>query len=582
MNVVHVTHEAVEKIGGIGAVIAGLVTADSYQESVGRTILLGPMFRTDKSGHERIGNNGKVIYSTVDDICPPEWAEKFRAIERTYDVGVVYGTREVQEPCGGQAREVEVLLIDVFHANQPRLNLFKAELWKKFSIPSDRFEHIWEYEEYIRLAEPGLDALRAIGCDGDDPVVLLSHEYMGMPTVLKAILDGSRNTRTVFYAHEVASVRGIVEDRPGHDLMFYNVMERAAKDGQCLEDLFPEVLDNFKHPLVKAARYCDHVFAVGDYVQAELLFLDRHFHRIDIDLVYNGIPATKIDLADRQVSRDRMRDYARNLLGFRPTWVFSHVCRPVMSKGLWRNLQCLHEMEPLLDERGESAVFFLLATMAGQRRSQDIRQMERVYGWPVAHENGYPDLCMGEEGLGEMFDGFNRTHQSVRAVFVNQWDWNRHVCGQRMPEDMSFADIRHGTDVEFGLSIYEPFGISQLEPLCFGAICVLSNVCGCAGYARAEADSAIGETIVEADFIAGGSGMSLPNLLAMGPDVRDQIEGKEVRRLAREIFDRLPRTEAVLKRQLQAGYELGAKMGWEHVVSQYFLPSLGRATSRRD
>ncbi len=30
MIAVHVTHEAVEKMGGIGAVIAGLVTTDSY------------------------------------------------------------------------------------------------------------------------------------------------------------------------------------------------------------------------------------------------------------------------------------------------------------------------------------------------------------------------------------------------------------------------------------------------------------------------------------------------------------------------------------------------------------------------
>ena len=43
MIVVHVTHEAVEKIGGIGAVISGLATADAYGERVSRTILLGPV-----------------------------------------------------------------------------------------------------------------------------------------------------------------------------------------------------------------------------------------------------------------------------------------------------------------------------------------------------------------------------------------------------------------------------------------------------------------------------------------------------------------------------------------------------------
>ena len=41
MIVVHVTHEAVEKIGGIGAVLAGLMTAEAYAKIVSRTILLG-------------------------------------------------------------------------------------------------------------------------------------------------------------------------------------------------------------------------------------------------------------------------------------------------------------------------------------------------------------------------------------------------------------------------------------------------------------------------------------------------------------------------------------------------------------
>ncbi|MCP4378855.1 MAG: hypothetical protein GY794_22105, partial [bacterium] len=48
MNVVHVTHEAAEKIGGIGAVIAGLVNAESYRQRVSRTILLGPLLNTNQ------------------------------------------------------------------------------------------------------------------------------------------------------------------------------------------------------------------------------------------------------------------------------------------------------------------------------------------------------------------------------------------------------------------------------------------------------------------------------------------------------------------------------------------------------
>ena len=581
MIVVHVTHEAVEKVGGIGAVIAGLVTAEAYAKSVKRTILLGPLFRSDNPANRRLGSAGRVIYSSIDAVYNKAWGEKFSPIERTYDVGIVYGKRRIFDPCGGDGVDVEVLLIDVFHANKTRVDLFKAELYRKFAIPSDRFEHIWEYEQYVRLAEPGVEALKAIGCNGDQQVVLLAHEHMGIPTALKAVLDGAPNTRTVFYAHEVASARPIVEKRLGHDITFYNVMSAAAKDGRTLEDVFPEVLSNCKHPLVKAGRYCDYVFAVGDYIQDELRFLDPHFQTMDVDLVYNGVPALPLTLEEKRLSGRRMRQYAANLFGAEPNWIFTHVCRPVLSKAIWRDLRVLHEMGPMLIERGETAVYFLLATLAGQRRPQDVRQMERVYGWPVTHEMGYPDLAQGEELLGEMIDIFNRNREAIRVVFVNQWDWNQRVCGDRMVQEMSFADIRRGTDVEFGLSVYEPFGISQLEPLCFGAICVPSVVCGCVGFARAAAKGQpFDDNVIVGDFLKVGESMTVQELLELSIASRDQIESAEARRLAGDIVDRLPRDEDAVRRRIASGYELAKKMSWEHVVTEYFLPSLGRAAAK--
>jgi hypothetical protein len=582
MIVAHVTHEAVEKIGGIGTVIAGLVTSDAYAEKVSRTILVGPLLNTDRPANRRFGDGGRVLYSSLDEIQPEPWREKFRPIERTYDVGVIYGTRKVVDACSGREVEAEVLLIDVFHANRDRLNLFKAELWQKFAIPSHDYENHWEFEQYMRLAEPGFEALKAIGCDADlEQILLLSHEYMGMPTALRAVLDGNDNLRTVFYAHEVASVRPIVEKMPGHDTMFYNVLEAAEEEGKSLEEVFPSVFENFKHPLVKAARYCDHVFAVGDYVTRELRFLDRHFQTMDIDLVYNGIPAFPLTLEEKRAARERMKEYGENLFGWRPDWVFSHVARPVLSKGIWRDLRVLHEMEPMLRERGQRAVYYMLGTLAGQRRKADIRQMERVYGWPVAHESGYPDLCNGEEVLGEMFDDFNRHHEAIRAVLVNQWDWNPEVCGERMPEGMTFRDIRCGIDVEFGLSVYEPFGISQFEGLSFGALCAVSNVCGCMGFARSAADDGEADgIIVEGDFLELNREVDLGGLLALPMSERDKVETDEARKLADTIMSKLADDDATLQRRIDAGYRLASKMSWEHVVESYFLPALDRAAAR--
>lgn len=581
MIVVHVTHEAVEKMGGIGTVIDGLTTCDAYREAVSRTILVGPLFSNDPRP-QRLGPAGEVLYSSLDELTPSPWREKFNPIERVHDVGIVYGRRTLEEPYGGRKADVEVLLLDVFHINQERLNLLKFQMWDKFQVPSEDFQNIWEYEQYVRLAEPAYAALQGLGVvGGDEPVLLLAHEYMGMPTALKAILDGDEQVKTVFYAHEVASVRPIVEKNPGHDTMFYNALSLARPQGQTLEDLFPAARENFKHPLVKAARYCDHIFAVGDQVVEELRFLDTHFARVDIDLVYNGVPHEEYTAEQKRASRELLRDYAEALLGRRPTWIFTHVARPVLSKGIWRDLRVMHEMEPLLAERGETAVYFMLGTLGGQRRGQDIRQMEKNYGWPVRHEMGYPDLCGGEEVVGETFQAFNDTHQQGRAVLVNQWGWARRVCGERMPETMDLADLRRGTDLEFGLSVYEPFGISQLEPLCYGALCAVSDVCGCTGFARRAMNGQDYPNVLISSFLGAQDDISLPRVLSFHRAQRDTVETASCHGLAEVIIQRLPRDEGALDSLMQQGRELAGCMSWDRVVEEYFLPSLEKTARQR-
>ena len=575
--VVHVTHEAVEQIGGIGTVIAGLVTSEAYQQQVSRTILLGPMFPNDAPANRRIGNGGRVTYSSLDAIVPPAWRRKLRPIEQTHEVNLIYGHRPVTDACTGRTVEAEVLLVDVFRSNANRMNQFKRRLFETFDVPSDRFEDVWDFEQYLRLAEPGFEALQAVGADGlDEDVLILAHEYMGVPTALKAILDGTPRISTVFYAHEVASVRPIVEKASGHDTMFYNVLDRALADGRVMEDVFPEVRDNYKHPLVKAGHFCDEVFAVGEEIRRELEFLDPHYKAMDVDVVFNGIPAEPITLAERQDRRRRMQQYAENLLGYQPTWILTHVARPVLSKGIWRDLRILHEMEAGLAERGQRAVYFLLGTLGGQRRPRVVRQMERQYGWPVTHTVGYPDLTGGEDVLGELVEVFNRDHRASQAVFVNQWDWNREVCGRAMPAEMTFADIRRGTDVELGLSVYEPFGISQLEPLSYGAICVVSDVCGCMGFVR-RCGLGFSHNVIEASFVAGPEAGSVEQAQAIDHTQRDQIEGVEARRLAGRLLEELHDAPDALAERLATGRQLAERMSWDTVVTDYFLPSLGRA-----
>lgn len=581
-TVVHVTHEAIHKIGGIGAVLHGLFTARTYLDTVKRNILVGPFWPTDAGGESRLGHDGEVLYSSLDSLFRSPLAAKFREIEQTYNVGIVYGRRKFVERATGVVSTPEVILIDVSRSDPKRLGEFKFACWKKFGLESAKYDHIWDFDQYVRLAQPALAALHALGATTSvEPCVILSHEYMGIPTCLASILedDGDANFRTIFHAHETATMRRIVEHHPGHDTMFYNVMRSAMAQGHFVEDVFGDQSDYYKHALLKTTRFFDEIFAVGDFVQKEFQFLGPDFIHVDSNLAYNGVPHWKIDVNEKLASRAKLRAYCNNLLGFEPDYVFTHVTRLVPSKGLWRDLRVLEHVEPILRQRGETAVLFVLSTEVPGRRPDDIRRMEHSYHWPVVHREGGPDLSGGEAAYYEGVQEFNARSRNVKVVFINQFGFEQRLCGNRMPKDMEFMDIRKGSDAEFGQSIYEPFGIAQVEPISFGGICVFSNVCGCAGFVNAANDGKPHPNVIIADYTElPQQGLRPEQLLSIGQPQRDEIEHAVGARVARELIDRLPRTPDEFAQFIERGYELASRMSWDAVARDYVLPGIQKAT----
>src|SRR5437764_8186952 len=83
-TVVHVTHEAIQKIGGIGAVLQGLLTSKQYLDAVPRNILVGPFWPTDERGEQRLGPQGEVLYSSLDAIYRTPLANRLREIEQEF------------------------------------------------------------------------------------------------------------------------------------------------------------------------------------------------------------------------------------------------------------------------------------------------------------------------------------------------------------------------------------------------------------------------------------------------------------------------------------------------------------------
>ena len=173
-----------------------------------------------------------------------------------------------------------------------------------------------------------------------------------------------------------------------------------------------------------------------------------------------------------------------------------------------------------------------------------------------------------------------------------------------MPADMTFQDLRRGCDVEFGQSIYEPFGIAQVEPLTFGSISVISDACGCLGFLDEAAGAGegggrtSGESATESEGDVGSPGAGPTGFIraaytALDSDL-DLIGAREIgaqecrraevvtsQRVARELLVRLPDSDAAAERLLKAGYATASRMSWERVVEDALLPALKRLDRSR-
>jgi len=228
-------------------------------------------------------------------------------------------------------------------------------------------------------------------------------------------------------------------------------------------------------------------------------------------------------------------------------------------------------------------VLLVLSTETHKRRDRDVYEMEAAYHWPVAHREGMPDLTGGEAAFYAGVQEFNARSRNIKVIFINQFGFTRQCCGHRMPYDMEFMDIRRGTDVEFGQSIYEPFGIAQLEPLCFGGLCVITDLCGCAGFVREAAGGRDVMNVIEADYteLDGDEEGHLEDMLHIDRGCRDRIEHKISEKIALEICSRLPKNDEDTSALLQSGYQLARHMGWEAVAEKYVLRAFSKALRKQ-
>ena len=418
---------------------------------------------------------------------------------------------------------------------------------------------------------------------GPKKITLFAHEYMGMPAALALeIAKQEKNRRgdtTLFYAHEVSTARAVVESHPGHDFSFYNLLQLAKKRGGSLEKDFGNFDHSPRHALVRRASQLNHLFAVSDITKEEYLYLAPETPPQKIDIVYNGITVAKASYPEKERARDLLQTYAETLCGFRPDFIFTHVTRLVRSKGLWRDLRILHFLDSLFASKKLKGFYLLLATQVGEGRPPElVHQMEADYGWPVTHHEGWPDLIGDEVEVYRHLKAFNMQSKTIQGVYLNQFGFESTSCGKKMPASLNLKMLRMGSDMELGLSIYEPFGIAPLETLPYGGIPVVSRTSGCAGLLEKTLGSREYLTI---DFTKVPTRFreqfrDRDDFLKTTQHLRDQIETEECRRGAEQIFKRLPKTDKGRRLRFEIHQRKSTALDWEHVAARIatLIPSI--------
>ncbi len=576
---IHITHEAVQKIGGIGSVINGVCTADNYRKFFDKTLLYGPAFSSASDVFSKLGRGGTVLYSNKDSLDKGGYHSIFAPIIERYGVDIIYGRRVLASEYNiNKSNEVEVLLVNIQNMKQSDINLFKYILWEKYTIQSDRFSD-WDYEQYVRIAVCYFDLINSLYGAGFE-YYHFSHEYMGIPCALKIISEketkGLKNHKTIFWAHEVSPTRAIVENYKGHDITFYNILNEAKKKYLSMESIFPQILENYRTQLVKVTTFFDYIFAVSDLVGQEYVFLNTDVDKSKIKVVYNGLTFQFIDWERKKESRNKLQNYIESIFNFKFDVLFTHVTRLVLSKGLWRDLNLLNELDEIFFTNGLKGAFILLSTLIGTGRSSaDTHRMEKEYGWPVLHKKGWPDCIGYEEEIYDYFQLFNAKSRAIKALFVNQFGFDTRTCGDRVPIGTTLLDLRIASDAEFGYSIYEPFGISQIEIIPYGGISLLSRACGAsflfenvwgndekAPFHIIDFSDIDKVNIPEISDIFKSNDI-LSNLININSQTREQIENSIFKVNSQIIYDKIPKTEKERQFYLENKIDKIINFSWE-------------------
>lgn len=574
---IHISHEALYKIGGIGEVLNGLCTTPSFQAFFDKILLYGPLFEYIGSASGRLGKDGIVYYSSKDNYDTGHFSELFKSLLEKYQIDIVYGKRRLLSDFDPSRKTtVDVLLVDIRNLKKEITDFYKYLFWEHFGLASDKYEKDWDYEQYFRISIPYLEFLKVLYPEAKE-FYHFSHEYMGIPCLLALELDKnfhSTKHKRIFYAHEVAPVRRIIENLPGHDITFYNLLLKAKETNQSLEEIFGSQMDWYRTALVKLAQRVDKIFAVSDWVAAEYKFLCPEVDPQKIRIVYNGLFLNHITFEAKLKSREKFSLCLSAKGCEKIDIIISHTCRLVKSKGIWRDFRILYFLDKLLERENLKGVYILLATQIPQGRPPEIiENMVREYGWPFTHKIGWPDLVGYEIEVYNCLQRFIEKAKAIKAIFINQFGLSKRKCGVDFPEDLSTFDLKLASDAELGLSVYEPFGISHIEVLPLGGIPIFSTSCGVYYFLNKLFPQSF-KPFISINFIEEAKNLPEEILKTLTPEKREILEDLAISKNVKELFKKIPKTDEERHKLFEDLRDYLKVLDWDCIVKNYLIPGL--------
>jgi hypothetical protein len=567
---VHITHEAARKIGGIGAVLAGLCTTQVYLDNYPKTLFYGPLFDDQPNNPDRLGDNAEMLFSSLDNIHRSSYNDQFREICEKYKIHLVYGKKEIfDEIHPNKKATIDIILIGIKDVRKDLLDQFKFMLWDKFKFSCQLYEQDWDFEQYLRIALPIRNITSLLYLDCTD-LHFFSHEYMGVCTCLNILSQKQVNEKIIFYAHEVSTARVITESLQGHDISFYNIINNDVEQKISLEQRFGSQKHSSRNELIKFAAQFDKILAVGDWVKKEYIYVNPAVSEKIIDICYNGIPVRKIDYEHKLLSRNKLKSYCETLFNFTPDVIMTHVSRLVISKAFWRDISLLEELDELFSEYNIKGFFIILSSLIGPGRSlSDIERMEKEYGWPLIHKENWPDLVGYENDVYWSLNYFNAKSRSIKGVFINQYGFEKDRLGKRFPDNCDFSDLRIGSDAEFGMSVYEPFGIAQIETVPYGGIAVLSKACGSAFLL--EKGWTDKKTIPFHIIDFANTGKAEHDWIKLSSEQRHTLEKQILKREVKHIFKKIAKTDKERENLFKVCNSLSNYLEWDEIAKKVII-----------